>query len=141
MVTGRKPSREAMEKYAADVELAAQFPELLRAAKDAEDALRQAQALHVPLPELRKLGLALDDALTAVMRAAYATERAEIGPLGYDDWIYRRKAKAKPKVRMWLAEAERLLTLREEHRLTGIARLAPQPGEPQQPASQAAVAH
>ena len=54
------------------------------------------------------------------MRAAYAAERVEIGPLGYDDWIYRRKAKAKPKVKMWLAEAERLLTLREEHRLAGI---------------------
>ncbi len=78
---------------------------------------------------------------TQLAGIAAVTERAEIGPLGYDDWIYRRKAKAKPKVRMWLAEAERLLTLREEHRLTGIARLAPQPGEPQQPASQAAAAH
>jgi hypothetical protein len=127
MVTRHRPSREAMEKYAADVELAAQFPELFSAAKDAEDALRQAQALHAPLPELRKLGLAFDAALTAVMRSAYATERAEIGPLGYDDWIYRRKAKAKPKVKMWLAEAERLLTLREEHRLSGIAPPAPEP--------------
>jgi hypothetical protein len=127
MLTRRRPSREAMEKYAADVELAAQFPALFHAAKDTEDALRQAQALRAPRPELRKLGLALDAALTAVMRAAYATERVEIGPLGYDDWIYRRKAKAKPKVKMWLAEAERLLTLREEHRLTGIVQLPPQP--------------
>ena len=63
------------------------------------------------------------------MRAAYATERAEIGPRGYDDWIYRRKARAKPKVKMWAAEAERLLTLREEHRLAGIVRVPPQPGE------------
>jgi hypothetical protein len=127
MVTRRSPSREAMEKYAADAELAAQFPELFRAATDAEDALRQAQALRAPLPELRELGLALDGALTAVMRAAYAAERTEIGPLGYDDWIYRRKAKAKPKVKVWIAEAERLLTLREEHRLSGVAPPPPRP--------------
>ncbi len=129
MITGRKPSREAMEKHAADVALAAQFAELLRAARDAEDALRQAQASRAPrapLIELRGLGLALDDALTAVMRSAYAAERVEIGALGYDDWIYRRKAKAKPKVKRWLAEAERLLTLREEHRLTGIVHVPPQ---------------
>jgi hypothetical protein len=129
MVKGRRPSREAMEKHAADAELAAQFPDLFRAAKDTEDALRRAQARHAPLPELRKLALALDAALTAAMRAAYATERAEIGPLGYDDWIFRRKAKAKPKVKMWLAEAERLLTLREEHRLSGIPPLPPQVNE------------
>jgi len=127
MVTRRRPSREAMERYAADAELAARFPELFQAAKDTEDALRQAQALRAPLPGQRTLGLAFDAALTAVMRAAYATERVEVGPLGYDDWIYRRKAKAKPKVKMWRAEAERLLTLREEHRLTGIPHLPPQP--------------
>ena len=129
MVTGRRPSPEAKEKHAADVQLAAQFPDLFRAARDAEDALRTAQARRAPLAELRTLGLALDDALTAAMRAAYATERAEIGPRGYDDWIYRRKARAKPKVKMWAAEAERLLTLREEHRLAGIVRVPPQPGE------------
>lgn len=129
MVTGRRPSREAMEKHAADVALAAQFPDLFHAARDAEDALRQAQALRAPLAELRTLGLALDGALTAVMRSAYAAERAEIGPVGYDDWIYRRKARAKPKVKVWLAEAERLLTLREEHRLAGIPRVPPQPAE------------
>ena len=33
MVTGRRPSREAMEKHAADVELAAQFPDLFHAAQ------------------------------------------------------------------------------------------------------------
>ncbi len=129
MVTGRRPSREAMEKYAGDAELAAQFPDLFHAARDAEDALRQAQAVRAPAIRLRTLGLVLDDALTAVMRSAYATERIEIGPLGYDDWIYRRKARAKPEVKMWTAEAERLLTLREEHRLAGIVRVPPQPGE------------
>ena len=50
----------------------------------------------------------------------YAARRAEIGPLGYDDRIYRRKAMAKPRVHALTAEAEHLLTLRETHRLTGI---------------------
>jgi hypothetical protein len=129
MITRPRPSREANEKYAADRDLAAQFPELFRAARDAEDALRRAQASRAPTIELRRLGLALDDALTAVMHSAYAAERVQIGPLGYDDWIYRRKARAKPKVKIWLAEAERLLTLREEHRLAGIVRLPPQPAD------------
>jgi hypothetical protein len=129
MVTGHRPSPQAKEKHAADVQLAAQFPDLFRAARDAEDALRTAQVRRAALAELRTLGLALDDALTATMRAAYATERTEIGLQGYDDWIYRRKARAKPKVKMWTAEAERLLTLREEHRLAGIVRVPPQPGE------------
>ncbi|HKB29878.1 MAG TPA: hypothetical protein VKD26_03495 [Streptosporangiaceae bacterium] len=129
MVTRRRPSREAKEKHAADLQLAAQFPALFEAAREAEDALRLAQAGRAPLIELRTLGLALDDALTAVMHSAYARERAEIGPLGYDDWIYRRKARAKPNVKMWSAEAERLLTLREEHRLAGIVRVPSQPAE------------
>ncbi|HUK68207.1 MAG TPA: hypothetical protein VLW50_05560 [Streptosporangiaceae bacterium] len=129
MITGRKPSREAMAKHAADVALAAQFAESFRAARDAEDALRQAQASRAPLVELRERGLALDDALTAVMRSAYAAERVEIGAIGYDDWIYRRKARAKPKVKRWTAEAERLLTLREEHRLKGIVRVPPHPAD------------
>ena len=37
----------------------------------------------------------LDTALTDAMRAAYAAERVAIGPRGYDDRIFRRKAKAK----------------------------------------------
>jgi len=123
MIKGRRPSPEALRKYSADAELAAKFSRLFGAARDAEDALRQAQARRAPGTELRDLGLALDEALSAAMRAAYAAQRAQIGPLGYDDWIYRRKAKAKPKVKMWTAEAERLLTLREEHRLTGIPRV------------------
>ncbi len=127
MLTHRRPSREATEKNAADVELAARFPELFRAARDAEDALRKAQASRTPLTELRELGLALDNTLTAAVHSAYAAERAAIGPLGYDDWIYRRKAKAKAKVKLRTAEAERLLTLREEHRLAGIVRVPPQP--------------
>jgi hypothetical protein len=61
------------------------------------------------------------------MRAAFAAERAAIGPRGYDDRIYRRKAMATPPVRAWTMEAQRLLTLRESHRLTGIARLPRSP--------------
>jgi hypothetical protein len=115
----------AMERYAADRELAGRFEDLLAMARDADDALRQAQALHAPLSEQHRLALALDAALTAVTRAAYASQRVQIGPRGYEDWIYRRKAKAKPKVRLWGEEAERLLTLREEHRLHGIPDLPP----------------
>jgi hypothetical protein len=79
--------------------------------------------------EVRRLAEDLDAALTAAMRAAYAAQRAEIGPRGYDDRIYRRKAKAKPQVHALTAEAERLLTLRENHRLNGI------PSVPYEPAS------
>jgi hypothetical protein len=127
MVLGRHQpvSREAEAQYAADTALAERFPELLEMAREAEQALRRAQVAAAALPELRKLALNLDDALTAAMRAAYASERAEIGPRGYEDWICRRKAKAKPAVRAWAAEAERLLTLRESHRLTGIPRIPP----------------
>ena len=49
-----------------------------------------------------------------------AVQRAEIGVRGYDDRIYRRKAKAKPHIHALTADAERLLTLRETHRLNDI---------------------
>ena len=120
----RRVSDEAQAHYRSDIELAARFSELLDAAREAEDHLRQAQANRASIEEQHQLGKALDAELTAVMRAAYAAQRAEIGPRGYDDWIYRRKAKAKPKVRAWTAEADRLLTLRESHRLNGVTPLA-----------------
>jgi hypothetical protein len=124
VISKRMPvSPEAMAKHAADTALARQFDDLLQQARDAEHALRQAQAARPPGPDLHTLGNRLDDALTAVMRAAFAAERAEIGPRGYDDRIYRRKAMATSPVRAWSMEAQRLLTLRESHRLTGIARL------------------
>jgi hypothetical protein len=129
-VTGRKQvSAEAEAEYAADVALAAKFDELLAQARDAEQAFRNAQAGGTPDDQLYPLAKALDTALTEVMRAAYATERAEIGPRGYDDRIYRRKAKAKPAVHAWTDEAERLLTVRETHRLTGMPP-APRTGQP-----------
>jgi hypothetical protein len=115
-----KPSSEAEQQYKADVALAGRRAELLDAAREAESRFRQAQARRAPDAEVCQLALDLDAALTEAMRAAYAAERAEIGPRGYDDRIYRRKARAKPRVHALIAEAERLLTLRETHRLTGI---------------------
>jgi hypothetical protein len=120
----RKPvSQGAAARYDADVALAGQFDDLFAEAQAAEQALREAQANGAPDTELHKAGMRLDGALTDVMRAAFAAQRAEIGPQGYDDRIYRRKAMATTKVRAWTMEAERLLTLRESHRLTGIVRL------------------
>ena len=91
-----KPSQVALNLHAADVAEAAERGKLLEAAR------------------------AADAALTAAMRAAYAAQRAEICPRGYEDRIFNRKAKAKPAVRVLTAEAERLLTLRESHRLNRI---------------------
>ena len=115
-----KPSSEAEQQYKADAALAARRNELLEAAREAEDRLRQAQARHAPVTELHSLAEELDAALTAAVRAAYAARRAAIGPLGYDDRIYRRKAMAKSHVHALTAEAEHLLTLRENHRLNNI---------------------
>jgi hypothetical protein len=121
VITRRKPvSGKAEAEYAADVALAARFDDLLAKARAAEQALRAAQAVTTPADQVYRLAVSLDAALTDAMRAAYAAQRAEIGPRGYDDRIYRRKAKAKPAVHAWTDEAERLLTLRETHRLTGI---------------------
>ena len=128
MVARRKPvSPEAEQMQAADEALAARFDELLEQARAAEQELRAGQAANAPLEERHRLAKALDAALTDAMRAAYAAERVAIGPRGYEDRIYRRKAKATSPVRVWSAEAERLLTLRESHRLTGIPRLPRNP--------------
>ena len=113
-------SGTAEAEYAADVALAAQFDDLLAQARSAEQVFREAQARAAANTELYPLAIRLDVALTDVMRAAYAARRAEIGPRGYDDWIYRRKAMAKSAVHAWTDEAERLLTMRETHRLTGV---------------------
>jgi hypothetical protein len=113
-------SATAEADYLADVALAANFDELLARAQAAEHQYRRAQALGAPASEQYPLARELDEALTDATRAAYAAERAEIGPLGYDDRIYRRKAKATSAVHAWTDEAERLLTLRETHRLTGF---------------------
>jgi hypothetical protein len=113
-------STEALKQHADDVALAAKFDDLLEAARQAELVLREAEAHATALTERRRLALQFDAALTAAMRAAYAAQRAEIGARGYDDRIFRRKAMARSEVRARTMEAERLLTLRESHRLNGI---------------------
>jgi hypothetical protein len=121
VITRRKQATaEAEAEHTADVALAAQFDRLLDAARAAEQDFRRAQATARPTDEVYPLAKRLDEALTEAMRAAYAGQRAEIGALGYDDRIYRRKARAKSAVHAWTDEAERLLTLRETHRLTGM---------------------
>jgi hypothetical protein len=120
MTRRNQVSGKAEAEYAADVALAARFDELLERARTAEQALRAAQASRTPADQVYPLAVNFDEALTDAMRSAYAAQRAEIGPRGYDDRIYRRKAKAKSAVHAWTDEAERLLTLRETHRLTGI---------------------
>jgi len=116
----RQVSEQAEEHYLTDVALAAAFEELLAAARTAEQEFRRAQAAAAPAREQYPLALRLDAALTDVMRAGFAAQRAEIGLPGYDDRIYRRKAMARPAVHAWTDEAERLLTMRETHRLTGV---------------------
>jgi hypothetical protein len=113
-------STDAEASYLADVALASKFDELLSRAEAAEREFRQAQAAAAPASVAYPLAQTLDAALTNVTRAAYAARRAEIGPRGYDDRIVRRKAMATTAVHRWTDEAERLLTLRETHRLTGF---------------------
>ena len=121
MIRRRKQvSGQAEAEYAADLALAAQFDDLLARARAAEQAFRKAQARALPPSELYPLARDFDTAITDAMRSAYVAARAEIGPRGYEDRIYRRKARAKPAVHAWTDEAERLLTMRETHRLTGI---------------------
>ncbi|HXL93556.1 MAG TPA: hypothetical protein VN969_31885 [Streptosporangiaceae bacterium] len=124
----QKPAGETGQKYQADVALAARLADFLDAARKAEGSFRQAEALRAPGADIRRLAEDLDAALTAAMLAAYAAQRAEIGPRGYDDRIYRRKAMAKPGVHALTAKAEHLLTLREAHRLNGIPAVAFKPG-------------
>ena len=112
-------SAAAEADYLADVALAANFGQLLARAQAAEQEYRQAQAAGAPVSEQYPLASKLDEALTDATRAAYAAQRAEIGPRGYEDRIYFRKAKATPAVHRLTDEAERLLTMRETHRLTG----------------------
>jgi hypothetical protein len=126
---GRNKVSGAVEAaYLADVALAANFDSLLAAAREAEQAYRNAQATVAPVAQQYQLARTLTAALTDAMRAAYAAQRAEIGPRGYEDRIFRRKSKAKPAVHAWTDEAERLLTLRETYELTGF------PARPEAPA-------
>lgn len=130
-----KISETAHARYLADVALAANFDDLLARARQAEQKFRQAQATGAAASVQYPLAHELDRALTEVMHAAYAAQRAEIGPLGYEDRIYRRKRMAKAEVHAWTNEAERLLTLRETHRLAGF------PARPEAAALGARIAH
>ena len=122
-----KASQEAADRHAADVAAAAERGKLLDAARAADAVLREAEARRAPVTELHRLAKELDAALTAAMHAAYAAQRAEIGPRGYEDRIYLRKAKAKPEIRALTAQAERLLTLRENHRMNRIPDIPREP--------------
>jgi hypothetical protein len=92
-----------------------------------EEFLHDDGAGPAVLAELHRLATELDAALTAAMRASYAAQRAEIGPRGYEDRIFARKARAKPAVRTLTREAERLLTLRENHRMNHIPQVPREP--------------
>ncbi|WP_245690944.1 hypothetical protein [Sinosporangium album] len=116
-------SREAEVRYHADQEVAKGFPEVLEEARRAERALRDVQAAGGTAAELRTAGIAFDLAITDALRAAEAGQRAVFGVKAYDDRIRRRKAKATPRGAMWTSEVDRLRTLREVNRLTGIARV------------------
>ncbi|WP_433257280.1 hypothetical protein ACQPYK_19980 [Streptosporangium sp. CA-135522] len=116
-------SREAEVRYHADQEVGKSFPEFLEKARAAEAALRQVQATSTSPEERRAAGLALDKALTDALRAAEANQRATFGVKSYDDRIRRRKGRATPKGAEWTDEVNRLRTLREQNRLTGIARV------------------
>jgi hypothetical protein len=116
----RQVTGAAQARYAEDLALAQRFGELLGNAAAAEQGFRHAEARGARPEELYPLARRLDTALTEAMRAAYATQRVKIGVRGYEDRIYRRKALATPAVRVWTTEAERLLTLRETHRLRGV---------------------
>lgn len=116
-------SREAEVRYHADQEVGKSFPELLGKARAAEAELRRVQAAAAPVEELRAAGLAFDRALTEALRAAEANQRVTFGIKSYEDRLRRRKGRATPAGARWTAEVNRLRTLREQNRLTGIARV------------------
>jgi hypothetical protein len=128
MAFGRRVSKDVAERYAADELLAGTYRDRLAAAAEAECVLRAAEAEARPAEELRTLSIAFDQALTEALLAAEAAERVAMGtrvyaPEGADARsrraaeIARREAKAKPAVRPWTDEVDRLRTAREAHRL------------------------
>lgn len=131
---GRRVSRDVAERCAADRELAAGLRDRLAAAEEAERRLRDAQAQGLPTGEL---AVDYDRALAEAIGVAEAAERVAMGPKTYEQGdaerrraaqIAARRARAKPYVRAFTAEVDRLRTLREEHMLT--YRPAPQPASP-----------
>ncbi|WP_067468363.1 plectin [Actinomadura macra] len=129
MPLGRRVTKDVAELYEADQRLADDYPGRLAAATEAERALRDAQGADTPERELRALTIAFDEALTGALTAAEAAERVAMGPKVYsteaqDAKTHRaaeiayRKAKARPSVRPWTDEVDRLRTAREAHRLS-----------------------
>ena len=118
---GRKQaSADAQAQYLADVALAANFDDLLQAAKAAEQEFRAAQATARPLAEQYPLAKKLDAALTDAMRSAYAAVRPRSARAATTTGSSSARRWPRPVVHALNTEAERLLTLRETHRLTGI---------------------
>lgn len=118
----RRVSEQARGRHVADQERAAGYPELLGQARAVERELRQAQYEARRYAEIRQHNQALVAALAEALEAAEAGERAAMGPATYDDHIARRKALARPGVRWWTDEADRLRTLREAYRLEAMGR-------------------
>lgn len=122
-----KATPEAQERYEVDVALADKFDDLMATARSADQEFRATEGRRVDVTELHRKAKALDTALTDAVHSAYAKQRAAIGVRGYEDRIFARKAKAKPEIRRLTAEAERLLTLRENHRMNHIPEVPRQP--------------
>jgi hypothetical protein len=127
MSLGRKTSPEVAERYAADKELAAGLRDKLARAQEAEVRLRSAQAERRPYEEMRPLAIGFERALSDAIAAADAAERVAMGPKTYQQGdakqrrtaqIAARRARAKPSVRPYTDEVDRLRTLRETHKLT-----------------------
>jgi hypothetical protein len=130
MPLGHRVSKDVLERHAADKKLAATYRDALAAVTDADTALRLARGEDDrPGAELRGLSADLDRALVYALRAAEAAERAAMGTQAYspeeanakgtrDAEIARRRAKARPGVREWTDEVDRLRTARERHLFT-----------------------
>jgi hypothetical protein len=127
MSLGRKMSPEVAERYAADKEVAAGLRDRLTDAQEAEGRLRSAQAARRPFDEVRELATGYERALQTAILTADAAERVAMGPKTYEQGdagqrrsaqIAARRARAKPAVRPYTEEADRLRTLREAHKLT-----------------------
>jgi hypothetical protein len=127
MSLGRKVSPEVAERLAAAKELAAGLRDRLEAAQDAERRLHAARAEHAAAGELRALAVGYERALFAAIEAAEAAEQAAMGPATIEHGdaeqrrsaqIAARRARAKPAVRPFTDEVDRLRSLREQHKLT-----------------------
>jgi hypothetical protein len=127
MPLGRRTSKDVAELIEADRALAGTYRDRLAEANEAEKALRAAQAADTTEVGRRAETIAFDQALTAALLAAEAAERVAAGPKTYAAGgadatarraaeIAYRKAKAKPSVRPWTDEVDRLRTAREAHR-------------------------